>query len=174
MLYPVLPGLLDSNPFSESGQLLVSKDVRRVLEICTKTLQLVRAFQVHPEITSQLFAYLFFFINALLFNLLMERGEHTLQICHMSAHLCCHHIRSFCSHEGSGGSFYQWSRGVQIRANLDLLIDWAHGAGLNDLAHSYLLKLSSAVNLLATPKENLLQVRDQYLSGFYSFKYAEF
>ncbi|XP_055032416.2 ras-associating and dilute domain-containing protein [Misgurnus anguillicaudatus] len=132
MLYPVLPGLLDSNPFSKSGQLQISKDVRRVLEICTKTLQLVRVFQVHPEITVQLFAYLFFFINALLFNLLMERG--------------------------SGGSFYQWSRGVQIRANLDLLIDWAHGAGLNDLAHSYLLKLSTAVNLLATPKETLLQM----------------
>ncbi|KAI7797223.1 putative ras-associating and dilute domain-containing protein-like [Triplophysa rosa] len=132
MLYPVLPGILDSNPFSECGQLQVSKEVRRVLDICTKTLQLVRGFQVHPEITSQLFAYLFFFINALLFNLLMERG--------------------------SGGTFYQWSRGVQIRANLDLLIDWAHGAGLNDLAHSYLVKLSSAVNLLATPKENLLQM----------------
>lgn len=60
--------------------------------------------------------------------------------------------------EGSGGTFYHWSRGVQIRANLDLLMDWTHGAGLGDLAHTYLLKLSSAVNLLATPKENLLQV----------------
>lgn len=96
MLYPVLPGMLDSNPFSESGQLQVSKEVRRVLEICTKTLQLVREFQVHPEITSQLFAYLFFFINALLFNLLMERGKHALQMCHMSAYLRCHHTRSFC------------------------------------------------------------------------------
>ncbi|XP_051530637.1 ras-associating and dilute domain-containing protein-like [Myxocyprinus asiaticus] len=132
MLYLVLPSLLDSNPFSESGQLHISEDVKGVLDVCTKTLQLVRVFQVHPEITLQLFAYLFFFINALLFNLLMERA--------------------------SGGTFYQWSRGVQIRANLDMLMDWAHGAGLSDLAHSYLLKLSSAVNLLATPKENLLQM----------------
>lgn len=75
MLYPLLPGFLDSNPFSESGQLQVPEDVGRVLDICTQTLQLLRAFQVHPEILSQLFAYLFFFINALLFNLLMERGE---------------------------------------------------------------------------------------------------
>ncbi|XP_051770947.1 ras-associating and dilute domain-containing protein isoform X2 [Ctenopharyngodon idella] len=131
-LYPLLPGFLDSNPFSESGQLQVPEDVRRVLDICTQTLQLLRGFQVHQEILTQLFAYLFFFINALLFNLLMERG--------------------------SGGTFYHWSRGVQIRANLDLLMDWTHGAGLGDLAHTYLLKLSSAVNLLATPKENLLQM----------------
>ncbi|XP_051969071.1 ras-associating and dilute domain-containing protein-like [Xyrauchen texanus] len=132
MLYLVLPSLLDSNPFSASGQLNISEDVKGVLDICTKTLQLVRVFQVHTEITLQLFAYLFFFINALLFNQLMERG--------------------------TGGTFYHWSRGVQIRANLDILVDWAHRAGLSDLAHSYLLKLSSAVNLLATPKENLLQM----------------
>ncbi|XDV45215.1 hypothetical protein PO909_013348 [Leuciscus waleckii] len=37
-------------------------------------------------------------------------------------------------------------------------MDWAHSAGLGDLAHGYLLKISSAVNLLATPRENLLQM----------------
>uniref|UniRef100_A0A673I903 Dilute domain-containing protein n=1 Tax=Sinocyclocheilus rhinocerous TaxID=307959 RepID=A0A673I903_9TELE len=132
MLYPLLPGVLDSHAFSDSGQLQVSSQVRRVLDVCSQSLRLLRAFDVHPDISAQLFSYLFFFINALLFNLLMERG--------------------------SGGAFYCWSRGVQVRANLDLLMDWAHGAGLADLAHTYLLKLSSAVNLLATPKENLLQV----------------
>uniref|UniRef100_A0A8C2CY73 Si:ch211-176g6.2 n=1 Tax=Cyprinus carpio TaxID=7962 RepID=A0A8C2CY73_CYPCA len=132
MLYPLLPGVLDSHAFSDSGQLQVSSQVRRVLDVCSQSLRLLRAFSVHPDISAQLFSYLFFFINALLFNLLMERG--------------------------SGGAFYCWSRGVQVRANLDLLMDWAHGAGLADLAHTYLLKLSSAVNLLATPKENLLQV----------------
>uniref|UniRef100_A0A672LU59 Ras-associating and dilute domain-containing protein-like n=1 Tax=Sinocyclocheilus grahami TaxID=75366 RepID=A0A672LU59_SINGR len=104
----------------------------RMLDVCSQSLRLLRAFDVHPDISAQLFSYLFFFINALLFNLLMERG--------------------------SGGAFYCWARGVQVRANLDLLMDWAHGAGLADLAHTYLLKLSSAVNLLATPKENLLQM----------------
>ncbi|XP_016383351.1 ras-associating and dilute domain-containing protein [Sinocyclocheilus rhinocerous] len=132
MLYPLLPGVLDSHAFSDSGQLQVSSQVRRVLDVCSQSLRLLRAFDVHPDISAQLFSYLFFFINALLFNLLMERG--------------------------SGGAFYCWSRGVQVRANLDLLMDWAHGAGLADLAHTYLLKLSSAVNLLATPKENLLQM----------------
>uniref|UniRef100_A0A672LU53 Ras-associating and dilute domain-containing protein-like n=1 Tax=Sinocyclocheilus grahami TaxID=75366 RepID=A0A672LU53_SINGR len=132
MLYPLLPGVLDSHAFSDSGQLQVSSQVRRMLDVCSQSLRLLRAFDVHPDISAQLFSYLFFFINALLFNLLMERG--------------------------SGGAFYCWARGVQVRANLDLLMDWAHGAGLADLAHTYLLKLSSAVNLLATPKENLLQM----------------
>lgn len=55
--------------------------------------------------------------------------------------------------------FYQWSRGVQIRANLDLLMDWIQSAGLADVASEFFQKLSAAVNLLATPKETLLQVR---------------
>ncbi|KAJ8363763.1 hypothetical protein SKAU_G00125940 [Synaphobranchus kaupii] len=130
-LYMVLPGLLDSNPFSESGQLLVPEGVGGILDILKETLRLLTSFQVHTEIASQLFAYLFFFTNASLFNALMERG--------------------------SGGGFYQWSRGVQIRANLDLLMDWVQSVELGNLASDFFQKLSSAVNLLATPKENLLQ-----------------
>ncbi|XP_022529299.2 ras-associating and dilute domain-containing protein-like [Astyanax mexicanus] len=130
-LYAVLPGLLDSNPFSESGQLRMAVGVGDILGVLKKALQLLNTFQVHTEISSQLLAYLFFFTNASLFNILMERG--------------------------SGGGFYQWSRGVQIRANLDLLMDWAQSIGLADLAAEFFQKLSSAVNLLATPKETLLQ-----------------
>lgn len=55
--------------------------------------------------------------------------------------------------------FYQWSRGVQIRANLDLMMDWFQSIGLGELATQFFQKLSAAVNLLATPKETLLQVR---------------
>ncbi|KAL2077999.1 hypothetical protein ACEWY4_025684 [Coilia grayii] len=131
VLYPLLPSVLDSHPFSESGQLLVPEDISSLLNVLKRALQLLKDFQVHSEIGSQLLAYLFFFINAFLFNLLMERG--------------------------SGGAFYQWSRGVQIRANLDLLMDWAHGVELGELALGCLNKLSTAVNLLATPKEHLLQ-----------------
>ncbi|XP_051888957.1 ras-associating and dilute domain-containing protein-like isoform X2 [Pristis pectinata] len=131
-LYTVLPGLLDSNPFAaNSSQLSVPQGVKDILLIFQETLSLLKQYQVHSEIASQLFAYLFFFTNASLFNALMERG--------------------------SGGGFYQWSRGVQIRANLDLLLDWIQGVGLGELAAEFFLKLSTAVNLLATPKENLLQ-----------------
>ncbi|XP_069785761.1 ras-associating and dilute domain-containing protein-like isoform X2 [Narcine bancroftii] len=131
-LYTVLPGMLDSNPFAaNSPQLSVPQGVMNVLHIFQETLSLLKRYQVHSEISSQLFAYLFFFTNASLFNALMERG--------------------------SGGGFYQWSRGVQVRANLDLLLDWIQGVGLGELAAEFFLKLSMAVNLLATPKENLLQ-----------------
>ncbi|KAG7334981.1 hypothetical protein KOW79_001577 [Hemibagrus wyckioides] len=130
-LYSVLPGLLDSNPFSENGQLCMPVGVSNVLEVLKEAFQLLNTFKVHSDITSQLLAYLFFFTNASLFNILMERG--------------------------SGGGFYQWSRGVQIRANLDLLMDWTQSVGLGDLSVEFFHKLSSAVNLLATPKENLLQ-----------------
>ncbi|XP_014351310.1 ras-associating and dilute domain-containing protein [Latimeria chalumnae] len=130
-LYTALPGLLDSNPFSDSGQLRVPEGVKNILEIFQEALNLLNQYKLHLEITSQLFAYLFFFSNASLFNALMERG--------------------------SGGGFYQWSKGVQIRANLDLLLDWIQGIGLGDLAAEFFQTLSSAVNFLATPKENLLQ-----------------
>uniref|UniRef100_A0A4W3GQ43 Ras association and DIL domains 2a n=1 Tax=Callorhinchus milii TaxID=7868 RepID=A0A4W3GQ43_CALMI len=131
-LYTVLPGLLDSNPFAAgSTQLTVPVGVQNVLEILQETLKLLSQYQVHSDIASQLLAYLFFFSNASLFNTLMERG--------------------------SGGGFYQWTKGVQIRANLDLLLDWIQGLGLGDLAAEFFQKLSTAVNLLATPRENLLQ-----------------
>ncbi|XP_051744349.1 ras-associating and dilute domain-containing protein-like isoform X6 [Ctenopharyngodon idella] len=130
-MYAVLPRLLDSNPFSESGQLCMPAGVSQILDVLKEALHLLNTFLVHSEITSQLLTYLFFFTNASLFNALMERG--------------------------SGGGFYQWSRGVQIRANLDLLMDWTQSIGLGDLAADFFQKLSSAVNLLATPKETLLQ-----------------
>ncbi|KAM4530933.1 ras-associating and dilute domain-containing protein-like isoform 2-T2 [Odontesthes bonariensis] len=130
-MYSALSGLLDGNPFSEGGQLRVPDGLSGILEVLKEALKLLTAFQVHPDISLQLCAYLFFFINASLFNALMERG--------------------------SVAGFYQWSRGVQIRANLDLLLDWIQSIGLADLATEFFQKLSAAVNLLATPKETLLQ-----------------
>ncbi|XP_010748476.3 ras-associating and dilute domain-containing protein-like isoform X2 [Larimichthys crocea] len=130
-MYSALPSLLDGNPFSESGQLRVPDGLSGILEVLKEALKLLTAFQVHPDISLQLCAYLFFFINASLFNTFMERG--------------------------SVAGFYQWSRGVQIRANLDLLMDWIQSIGLGDLATEFFQKLSAAVNLLATPKETLLQ-----------------
>ncbi|XP_072415097.1 ras-associating and dilute domain-containing protein-like isoform X1 [Chiloscyllium punctatum] len=143
-LYTVLPGMLDSNPFAtETAQLSIPPGVKDVLDIFQGTLSLLKEYRVHPELASQLFAYLFFFTNASLFNALMERG--------------------------SGGGFYQWTKGVQIRANLDLLLDWIQGIGLGEQAAELFLKLSTAVNLLATPKETLLQANWRSLrSDFFS------
>ncbi|KAF6716827.1 Ras-associating and dilute domain-containing protein [Oryzias melastigma] len=129
-MYSALFGLLDGNPFSDGG-LRVPGGLGSILEVLKEALKLLTAFQVHSDISLQLCAYLFFFINASLFNALMDRG--------------------------SVAGFYQWSRGVQIRANLDLLMDWIQSAGLADVASEFFQKLSAAVNLLATPKETLLQ-----------------
>lgn len=68
-----------------------------------------------------------------------------------------------CHSLGSVAGFYHWSRGVQIRANLDLLMDWIQSIGLGDLSTKHFQTLSAAVNLLATPKETLLQVRKRPL-----------
>lgn len=74
-MYSALPGLLDGNPFAESGQLRVPNGLSGILEVLKEALMLLTAFEVHSDIALQLFAYLFFFINASLFNALMERGK---------------------------------------------------------------------------------------------------
>ncbi|KAM3592333.1 uncharacterized protein V6R79_016753 [Siganus canaliculatus] len=147
ILYPILPDLLDCNPFRESPDLQIAGEgagppgcnglhvpgeVQKLVEVLTDTWRTLSDCQLHPEISSQLIGYLLYFINASLFNSLMERG--------------------------SEPGFYQWSRGVCMRANLDLLLDWAQVAGLGDLALKHTHTLSSAINLLATPRKNLLQM----------------
>lgn len=146
VLYPLLPAVLDCNPFRESSDtpeptgstpvldgpaLGVPEEVQRIVAVLNQTWGLLQDSQLHPEISAQLIAYLFYFINASLFNSLMERG--------------------------SEASFYQWSRGVHLRASLDLILDWAHETGLGDLAQEHTVKLSSAINLLATPRKTLLK-----------------
>lgn len=89
VLYPILPALLDCNPFRESPDLQVTgegarvlgssglqvpSEIEQVVEVLTETRRLLSDCQLHPEISSQLIAYLFYFINASLFNSLMERG----------------------------------------------------------------------------------------------------
>ncbi|KAL0984011.1 hypothetical protein UPYG_G00135880 [Umbra pygmaea] len=136
-LYPILPSLLDCESSSGSsgslrgGGVPVSGETQQVLEVLRETRRLLQDCQLHWDISCQLLAYLFYFINASLFNTLMDRGSEV--------------------------DFYHWSRGVSIRANLDLLQDWANLSGLGDLALEYLHTLSSAVNLLATPRKQLLQ-----------------
>uniref|UniRef100_A0A671VJ33 Si:ch211-176g6.2 n=1 Tax=Sparus aurata TaxID=8175 RepID=A0A671VJ33_SPAAU len=146
VLYPILPDLLDCNPFRESPDLRMTRgsaqvlssvglqvpvEIQHLVEVLTDTRRLLSDCQLHPEISSQLMGYLFYFINASLFNSLMERG--------------------------SEPGFYQWSTGVRLRASLDFLLDWAHAAGLGELALEHTQTLSSSINLLATPWKNLLQ-----------------
>ncbi|XP_069779008.1 ras-interacting protein 1 [Narcine bancroftii] len=138
-LYSMLPALLDTNPFAsvaptaeEGGAGWTPPSVDSILAILGNALELGRGYMLHAELVSQMFGYLFFFCNASVLNTLMERGER--------------------------GSFYQWTRGVQIRTNLDQVLDWTQTVGMADIASRYLQKLSTAVNLLCIPKTSLLMM----------------
>uniref|UniRef100_A0A8C3JMG5 Ras-associating and dilute domain-containing protein n=1 Tax=Calidris pygmaea TaxID=425635 RepID=A0A8C3JMG5_9CHAR len=137
-LYVSLPALLECNPFQnecrESWRASppLPEELRRVVLIYQATLDLLRQYEVHPEITSQMFAYLFFFSNTLLFNQLLDKGS-------------------------SLGCFH-WSQGVKLRASVRLLLEWLRGAGFEQLAQQFFAKLASVANLLAMPGSQLVQM----------------
>ncbi|NWI92702.1 RADIL protein, partial [Pitta sordida] len=137
-LYIALPDLLECNPFQsecrESWRASppLPEELRRVVLIYQAVLDLLRQYEVHPEITSQMFAYLFFFSNTLLFNQLLDKGS-------------------------SLGCFH-WSQGVKLRASVRLLLDWLRGAGFEQLAQQFFSKLASVANLLAMPGSQLVQM----------------
>ncbi|XP_040181567.1 ras-interacting protein 1 isoform X1 [Rana temporaria] len=148
-LYAALPAILESNPFtdpasfSDVGELSnMPEGTRGTLAIYQATLDLTRECELHPDLVSQTFGYLFFFSNASLFNTLMEKGN--------------------------GEPFYQWSKAVQIRTNLDLVLDWLQGIGLGDIATEFFRKLSTTVNLLCIPKTSLLKISWNTLRNDYS------
>ncbi|KAM6319832.1 ras-associating and dilute domain-containing protein [Podargus strigoides] len=137
-LYVSLPALLECNPFQsecrESWRASppLPEELRRVVLIYQAALDLLRQYEVHPEITSQMFAYLFFFSNTLLFNQLLEKGS-------------------------SLGCFH-WSQGVKLRASVRLLLEWLRSAGFEQLAQQFFAKLASVANLLAMPGSQLVQM----------------
>nr|XP_056722262.1 LOW QUALITY PROTEIN: ras-associating and dilute domain-containing protein [Euleptes europaea] len=139
-LYVSLPVLLERNPFQSEGRdgwlssPPLPEEIRKVVLIYQATLDLLHQYDVHPEIASQMFAYLFFFSNSntLLFNQLMEKGS-------------------------SLGCFH-WSKGVRVRATLRLLLEWAQSVGFGQLADQFFNKLSSVASLLAMPNSQLVQM----------------
>ncbi|XP_067858993.1 ras-associating and dilute domain-containing protein [Heptranchias perlo] len=136
-LYVALPSFLDCNPFqTESGHSWMNspplpEPVRNVMQIYQTTLDLLHQYEVHPEIATQMFAYLFFFSNASLFNQLMDRG--------------------------SRQSFFHWSRGEQMQASLHLLLEWIRTVGMASIADEFFFKFTSTVRLLAVPTSCLIQ-----------------
>ena len=147
ILYSTLPAILDTNPFQneeddddDEDSVSTPPAVALIIEIFQRTLYLVSSHNVHPQIIMQLFAYLFFFANASLFNSFMERG--------------------------AGGKFYRWTKGVQIRGNLDVLEDWAGQNGLQDQFGEHLKKVVAAIALMSIPKAQLMQVCKFFVSLF--------
>ncbi|CAM4502945.1 unnamed protein product [Leuciscus chuanchicus] len=146
-LYVVLPGLLDCNPFgteSSSEQCrravgvcvcavcVMPEAVHRVVSVFQTTSDLLQQYQVHAEIQSQMFAYLFFFTNVSLFNQLIDKGP--------------------------ARGWFQRSRVLQIQASVKMLLDWAKGVGHNHLAQKFFAKFCSAVSILATTPQQLSQM----------------
>lgn len=152
-LYSLLPALLDTNPFSseekekeKDGAQAAEGEEKRggeeevddvstlppkvagLVEVYRCSLMLSREACLSPPLTSQTFGYLFFFTNTSLLNTLLERD-----------------------------GLFSWSRAVQIRTNLDLVLDWLQGAGLGDIASEFMKKLSVTVNFLCIPKTRLIQ-----------------
>ncbi|XP_051920952.1 ras-interacting protein 1 [Hippocampus zosterae] len=152
-LYSLLPALLDTNPFSTEekekekaaeaaegaeGEAKGDQEpddvsalppkVAGLVEVYRSSLVLSREARLSPPLTSQTFGYLFFFTNTSLLNTLLERD-----------------------------ALFSWSRAVQIRTNLDLVLDWLQGAGLGDIASEFMKKLSVIVNFLCIPKTRLIQ-----------------
>ncbi|NWI26466.1 RADIL protein, partial [Sula dactylatra] len=137
-LYVSLPALLECNPFQNEsreswrGSPPLPEELHRVVLIYQAALDLLHQYEVHPEITSQMFAYLFFFSNTLLFNQLLDKGS-------------------------SLGCFH-WSQGVKLRASVRLLLEWLRGAGFEQLSQQFFAKLASVANLLAMPGSQLVQM----------------
>ncbi|XP_027730453.1 ras-associating and dilute domain-containing protein [Vombatus ursinus] len=137
-LYVSLPILLECIPFQKENRESwcsapqLPEELRRIVSIYQVTLDLLRQYEVHPEIASQMFAYLFFFSNTLLFNQLLDKGPT----------LSCFH----------------WPKGVQVCARLRQLLEWAQSMGFGMLAEQFFKKLSCTVNLLATPSAQLIQM----------------
>ncbi|NXR11122.1 RADIL protein, partial [Semnornis frantzii] len=137
-LYVSLPALLECNPFQNDcrdswrASPPLPEELRRVVLIYQAALDLLRQYEVHPEITSQMFAYLFFFSNTLLFNQLLDKGS-------------------------SLGCFH-WSQGVKLRTSVRLLLEWLRGAGFEQLAQQFFAKLACVANLLAMPGSQLVQM----------------
>ncbi|KPP69475.1 hypothetical protein Z043_111764 [Scleropages formosus] len=138
-LYTSLMGLLDQTPGHTEGQ--VPESVLKVLKVFQTTQSLLQQCQVHPEVQSQMFAYLFFFSNASLFNQLLDKGP----------------VRGwFCT-----------SSGLQFKTNLRKVLDWTRGAGLSCPAGRFLAKLRCAVSILATPIQQLTQMSWKALRAKY-------
>ncbi|XP_062035919.1 ras-associating and dilute domain-containing protein [Lepus europaeus] len=137
-LYVCLPALLECPPFqtepreSCGSAPALPEELRRVVSVYQAALDLLRQLQVHPEVASQMLAYLFFFSGTLLLNQVLDRGPS----------LSCFH----------------WPRGVQACARLQQLLEWMRSAGLGAAGERFFRKLSCTLHLLATPSAQLIQM----------------
>ena len=82
-LYSLLPALLDNNPFrSKTLENSITKteplipNMDDILSVFQKALDMFTECHLHPQITSQLFCYLFYFTSTTVFNSMMTKGTY--------------------------------------------------------------------------------------------------
>ncbi|KAK2156679.1 hypothetical protein LSH36_207g01027, partial [Paralvinella palmiformis] len=133
-LYICLPAITEGNPFQDDSRTDTQTGrptMDYLIAVYQMTLERLRDYKLHPGVVSQLFCYLFFFTSTSVFNSLMSKG--------------------------CADKHFRWSRGVQIRGNLDCLEAWAVKNNFSREAATYLKKVVSLANLLSTPKVQLIK-----------------
>ncbi|ELU12480.1 hypothetical protein CAPTEDRAFT_225763 [Capitella teleta] len=128
VLHEVILVIIDSSPFQDRNpQSNDQHGTGQVTQILTMLLEALTEHQVHPKVINQFFCYIFYFISNSLFNAVMTYSD----------------------------TYMRWSKGVQIRGNLDFLESWAVDNAMQAESQQYLVKICSLANLLSTPKKQL-------------------
>ena len=104
-----------------------------IIQMLNNAMSLLRRCRVNAALTIQLFSQLFHFINMFLFNEVVTRPE-----------------LSFCT--------FHW--GSRIRLRLSRVEAWAEKQGLELAAECHLARVTQAMHLLQTPKQNLNDVAE--------------
>ncbi|XP_061191277.1 ras-associating and dilute domain-containing protein-like [Saccostrea echinata] len=130
-LYMLMPAVLDSNPFSENHGPEKRGGVWKITMVLDVIIQMTSGQQLHTEVAKQLFMYIFFFCSTSVFNRLFLRD--------------------------AGSTYYNWTAGVRIRANIGELEEWATRNGLDEEFNQIFEKLLTAAELLSTSKSILLK-----------------
>ncbi|CAI8034202.1 Ras-associating and dilute domain-containing protein [Geodia barretti] len=133
----VLDGYKNQSEGEEDGNKVVEgggedEIVEQAVDFLQALLDLMTNLQLHLQVVSCFYANLFFFINTTLFNSVMQLGPQ----------------RGVFTH----------SAGTTLRSSLTLLEGWACQVGFKGAVLHHLAKLSSILDILATPPQQLLQM----------------
>ena len=164
----LLPAVLDSNPFSENHGPERRGGVWKIAMVLDVIVQMTNGQQLHTEVTKQLFMYIFFFCSTSVFNRLFLKGicdqyvpvfMYAIQFLYTLYYRAVFYVTtSFYLNSDAGPTYYNWTAGVRIRANLGELEDWASRNGLDEEFGQLFEKLLTAAELLSTSKALLLKV----------------
>lgn len=126
VLYITLPSVMKNE---EDGEEEKQISVTHIVDVLAEIFETVKKLQVHPQMISQLFSYLFFFLNASLFNFLLERKL----------------FKEIFSANG----------GIQLRQNFLLIEEWANLTNLHKEFMKYMEGFLSVIDILSKSSTEL-------------------